>query len=208
LCHAAFAAVTEPDQLFLLAARGSRYTATMELRGLAMRRLWMILPCLVALAACTGNAPPPEGPPQPSVHASFPPGAVANVIRVDALDPLPLRTAELVAPDGTTTAASSIDVAANPRTLAGQGAFDDPWRTSGLGANGLNPMPAATTDPTVYSHHQLLLTVSTAQLAPPDPVAYARDWQSYKIRLGFAKSQNTLDIRDIPAPEPPPPPNE
>lgn len=171
-----------------------------------MRRLWMILPCLMALAACTSNAPPPQGPPQASVRAAFPPGAVANVIRVDALDPLPLRTAELVAPDGTATAASSIDVEADPQSLAGQRAFNDPWRSSILAANGLNPLPAATTDPTVYSRHTLLMTVSTAELAPPDPVAYGRDWKSYKIRLGFAQAGETLDVREIPAPEPPPEP--
>lgn len=171
-----------------------------------MRRYWMILPCLLALAACTANAPPPEGPPQPSVQASFPSGAVTNVIHVDALDRLPLRTAELIAPDGTATLATSVDAEANPETLAGESAFKDPWRASNLEANGFNPAPAATTDPTVNSRHQLLLTVSRAQISPPDPVAYARDWQGYKIRLGFAGPGNQLEMRDIPAPEPPPAP--
>jgi hypothetical protein len=170
-----------------------------------MRRFWMILPCLVVLAACA-DAPPPVGAPPPGVTASFPPGAPVNVIQVKALDPLPLRTAELVAPDGSTTPASSIDVDANPTTLAGQKAFNDPWRTSSLGPNGLNPMPDATSDPSVYSQHQLLMTVSTAQIAPPDPVAYRRDWQNYKIRLGFAGSGHQLETREIPAPEPPPEP--
>lgn len=171
-----------------------------------MRRFWTILSCLALLAACT-DAPPPAAAPAPGVTASFPPGALANVIQVKALDPLPLRTAELVAPDGTTTPASSIDADANPTMLAGQHAFKDPWRTSSLGPNGLNPMPDATVDPTVYSEHQLLMTVSTAQIAPPDPVAYGRDWQSYKIRLGFAGSGHQLETREIPAPQPPPPPN-
>jgi hypothetical protein len=170
-----------------------------------MRRFWMIVPCLAVLAACT-EAPPPAAAPPPGVTASFPPGALANVVQVRALDPLPLRTAELVAPDGTTTPASSIDVSANPTAIAGQTAFKDPWRTSSLGPNGLNPMPDATSDPTVNSQHQLLLTVSIAQIAPPDPVAYRRDWQSYKIRLGFVGSGHQLETRDIPAPEPPPEP--
>ena len=159
-----------------------------------MRRFWMILPCLVLLAACA-DAPPPDTGPAPGMRASFPPGAVANVIRVDALDPLPLRSAELVAPDGSTTAASSIDVQSNPQTIAGQHAFNDPWRSSSLGPNGLNPAPDATSDPSPYSIHQLLLTISTAEIAPPDPVAYRRDWTNYRIRLGFAGGGHALDMR-------------
>jgi hypothetical protein len=170
-----------------------------------MRRFWMILPCLAAIAACT-DAPPPLAVPPPSVTATFPPGGLANVIQVNALDALPLRTAELVAPDGATTPASSIDVEANPVTLAGQRAFNDPWRTSSIGPNGINAAPQATTDPAVYSQHQLLMTISTAQIAPADPVAYRRDWQNYKVRLGFAGSGHQLDMREIPAPEPPPNP--
>ena len=170
-----------------------------------MRRFWMILPCLAVLAACT-DAPPPIAAPAPGVTASFPPGGLVNVIQVNALDPLPLRTAELIAPDATATPASSIDADANPKTIAGQSAFKDPWRTSSLGTNGLNPMPDASIDPSVYSLHQILMTVSTAQIAPPDPVAYRRDWQGYKIRLGFAGAGNQLEMREIAAPEPPPEP--
>ena len=171
-----------------------------------MRRVWMILPCLLVLAACA-DAPPPEAGPAPSVRASFPPGADVNVIRVDAFDPLPLRTAELVAPDGSTTPAGSIDAEANPKMLAGQHAFSDPWRSSSLGPNGLNPAPDATTDPSPYSTHQLLMTVSTAQISLPDAVAYRRDWAGYKIRLGFAGGGHQLEMREIPAPEPPPMPS-
>jgi hypothetical protein len=65
-------------------------------------------------------------------------------------------------------------------------------------------MPGATSDPSPYAIHQLLLTVSTAEIATPDPVAYRRDWQSYKIRLGFAGGGHALDMREIPAPKPPP----
>lgn len=170
-----------------------------------MRRFRMILPGLLLLAACT-DAPPPTAPPPPGVTARFPPGGLSNTIQVNALDRLPLRTAELIAPNGSATPASSIDVVANPEVLAGQRAFNDPWRTSSLGPNGINPAPQATTDPMANARHQLLMTVSTAQITPPDPVAYGRDWQSYRIRLGFAQSANTLDFREIPAPEPPPPP--
>ncbi len=82
----------------------------------------MILPSLLALAACA-DAPPPRLGPQPGVRASFPPGSVVNVIRIDALDPAPLRKAALIAPDGTATEATSLDVDANPQTLGGQSAL-------------------------------------------------------------------------------------
>jgi hypothetical protein len=167
-----------------------------------MRRFWMILPFLLVLGACA-DAPPPETGPLPGVKASFPPGAVVNVIQIDALDAMPLRTAELVAPDGSTTPSGSIDVEANPVRLGGQEAFRDPWRSSSLGPNGINPTPEAIVDPTPYSSHQLLLTVSSAQISLPDPVVYRRDWANYKIRLGFAGPGDRLETREIPAPQPP-----
>ena len=175
----------------------------LALLGDAMRRFWMILPSLIVLAACA-DAPPPSSGVQQGVRASFPPGGVAGVIRVDALDTLPLRTAELVAPDGTATPASSLDANPNPQTISGQAAIADPWRSSMLGANGINPLPSGAPDPLVRSRTLLLLTVSTADIALPDPVAYRRDWATYRIRLGFGAAGNRLDIREIPAPPPPP----
>jgi hypothetical protein len=199
-------------QLSLSAAAGSRYTdapidrAREEPRGIcdgiAMRRLLMIVPVLIVLAACAG-APPQAAGPQQGVRATFPAGSVVNVIRIDALDPAPLRAAALVAPDGTTTEATSLDVDANPQTLGGQYSLSDPWRNSMLG-NVTDPLPSGATDPVARSRTQLLLTVSTADIALPDPVAYRRDWANYKIRLGFGERGRQLDTREIPAPRPPP----
>jgi hypothetical protein len=167
-----------------------------------MRRLLLILPSLVVLAACA-DAPPPGGEiPLQGVTASFPPGAVTGVIRVDALETEPLRAAELVAPDGSATPANSVDVDPNPQRLTGQDAVADPWRSSGFGTNGINPLP---TNPPNFarSQTQLLLMVSTADIPLPDPVAYRQDWGKYKIRLSFAAGDQ-LDVREIPAPAPPP----
>ena len=169
-----------------------------------MRRWLMLLSCVIALAACAGAPPPGAGAPQPGVTARFPPGGVAGVIRVDVLDPLPLRTAALVAPDGTMTPASWLDVAANPVRLAGQTSLSDPWRASIFGTNGLNPLPSGPTDPAPRARTEVLLTVATADLTIADPVAYQRDWQGYRIRLGFAAAGDQLETRDIPAPAPPP----
>ena len=168
-----------------------------------MRRLLLILPPLVALAACADTPPPGADIPQPSLTASFPPGAVTGVIRVDALESAPLRAAELVAPDGSITPASSLDVDPNPQRLTGQSALADPWRSSGLGTNGINPLPI---NPPNFarSQNQLLLMVSTADIPLPDPVVYRQDWGKYKIRLSFAAGGDQLDVREIPAPAPPP----
>lgn len=169
-----------------------------------MRRWLMPLSCLIALAACAGAPPPGAGIPQPGVTAGFPTGGVAGVIRVDVLDPFPVRAAALIAPDGIATPASWLDVTANPERLAGASSLHDPWRPSALGTNGLNPLPAGPTDPALRARNQLLLTASTADLTLPDPVAYRRDWEHYRIRLTFAAADNQMETRDIPAPAPPP----
>jgi hypothetical protein len=168
-----------------------------------MRRWLMLLPCVIVLAACAGAPPPGAGAPQPGVTARFPPGGVAGVIRVDVLDPFPLRAAALVAPDGSTTPASWLDVSANPERLAGQTSLSDPWRPSILGSNGLNPLPSGSIDPAPRARNQVLLTASTADLTLPDAVAYRQDWAGYRIRLSFAAGDQ-LETRDIPAPAPPP----
>ena len=171
-----------------------------------MRRCLIIL-SLLALAACADGPPPATGP-QPGVRASFPPGGVVNVIRVDALDTAPLRTAELIAPDGSKTSARSVDVEANPAALGGQSARGDPWRSSMLGANDLDPrsnqLPTIGGGDSVFrSQTRLLLTEATADIPLPDPVAYRENWANYKIRLGFGAAGSQLDFREIAAPQPP-----
>jgi hypothetical protein len=169
-----------------------------------MRRLLPILPLLVALAACTDAPPPGADIPQQGVTASFPPGAVVNVIQVDARDSAPLRAAELVAPDGSTTPANWLNVDPNPQRLTGQDAVADPWRSSGFGTNGISPLPTTTGAPNfARSQNQLLMMISTADIPLPDPVVYRQDWAKYKIRLSFAAGDQ-LDVREIPAPAPPP----
>ncbi len=61
---------------------------------------------LALLTGCGGGGPAPL--PTGAVRAYFPKGAVADTIEVDAIDRLALRRADLVAPDGQTTAALSI----------------------------------------------------------------------------------------------------
>jgi hypothetical protein len=56
----------------------------------------------------------------------------------------------------------------------------------------------------MWSREQLLATVSSAEIALPDPVVYRRDWRRYRIRLTFGTPPGEVETREIPAPEPPP----
>jgi hypothetical protein len=168
-----------------------------------MRHLLLLLTSLAALAGCdAGGGPAPL--PGPHATASFPPGSVVNVIRVDVLDRLPLRAAALVAPDGTQTEASWLDVNDKVQASGGQFAMSSPWRGASAFAEA-NPalLPTANAEATFYSQKELLLMSADADIALPDPVVYRRDWQNYRVRLSFG-APGALVTRDIPAPQPPP----
>jgi hypothetical protein len=168
-----------------------------------MRRLLLILPSLLLFAGCdAGGGPAPL--PAPHVTAGFPPGAVVNVIKIDVLDNLPLRAAELVAPDGTATPASWLNINDKIQANTGQAAIASPWRSSAsFGDASPTMLPNAGTNGGYFSHTELLMMSADADITLPDPVAYRRDWQKYRIRLSFG-APSAPDIREIPAPQPPP----
>jgi len=160
-------------------------------------RLASLLPLLL-LAACEGGSGPSPLPVE-SVSASFPPHGLAEVILIDAVDPLPLRIAELIAPDGRVTMADAIDVTPQPGFAGGQNTGGDP---TGGGLTDLTlPDPIA---PGIRSEGRLLITISKAQIPLPDPVAYRHDWQRYRIRLEFGTPPGRIETRQIAAPEPTP----
>ncbi len=171
-----------------------------------MRRVLPALLPLVLVVACGGGGPAPL--PTASVHTGFPPRGIADLIVIDATDRLPLRLAELIAPDGTATPASTIDVNPSPRRDGGQRVVGDPWRGS-LPEDGNVAMNAAQgggfAAPAVLSQSQLLITLSSASIPLPDPIAYRRDWARYRIRLGFGTPPDAVETRELPAPEPLPP---
>ena len=189
-------------------------------RGEAMRRfrsalLPALLPLLAAVAGCDAAVAPaggPETPPgtvatQANLRVWFPPRGVVGTIEIDAVERLPLQTAQLIAPDGTVTAASSIDSTTTPTVAAGQWEAGHPFDAPvAIGASSLlavagPPGPAATA---IFAQKQLLATLSTADIPLSDPVAYRRDWQHYRIRLTFGTPPATIETRDLAAPEPPP----
>jgi hypothetical protein len=165
-------------------------------------RLATCIGIILLLADCSaaGPTPVPTGP----VHASFPTGGVVNVIAVDAVDRLPLRQAELIAPDGHATAANSVTANPAPTQSFSQQYPVGPYSgtqfgVSSIGSNALSPGVIGTAP---QSQTQLLAVVSSASIPLPDPVAYRRDWQKYHIRLRFGDPPQ-VETREIAAPEPP-----
>jgi hypothetical protein len=167
-----------------------------------MRHLLFSFSVLVLLTACGDGGPAPL--PMQRVQAGFPPGGVANVIRIDAFDALPLRAAELIAPDGAATPADSVDARRAPTIERGQTALNSPWRGDLTGVSSVIAGPGGASDATLRGQTTLLLMVSTADIALPDPVAYRNDWAHYRIRLSFAAPGGEIETREVAAPQPPP----
>lgn len=171
-----------------------------------MRRSSFVLLCAIALGACAGDAEPPAQPATAELQVGFPSGGLADTIAVTAVERLPLHAAELVAPDGATTQASSIDVNAAPSVRTGQWVAGNPWETAltGTSATAALTAPDEQVNAALHSQVQLLAMVSQADIPLPDPVAYRRDWANYRVRLTFGTPPGELETREIPAPEPPP----
>jgi predicted small lipoprotein YifL len=158
---------------------------------------------LLLLAACGGEGPAPL--PNDQVRAGFPPGGVVNQIEVSAIDRLPLRGAELVAPDGHATPALSITANPAPTETFSQefpsGNYSGPnFGVSSIGSNALAPGVVGAAPNTQTT---LLAVISSASIQLPDPVAYRRHWQNYRIRLKFGDPPQ-VETREIAAPAPPP----
>ena len=154
-------------------------------------------------AGCGGGGPAPL--PTGRISAYFPAGGVADTIEVDAIERLALRRAELVAPDGRTTAAISIAARLAPSDSTALALPTGAYAGGALafGALAGNPPNAGIVGAAVQSQSQLLATVSSATIALPDPVAYRRAWQKYRIRLRFGDPPDA-ESREIAGPEPPP----
>jgi hypothetical protein len=118
-----------------------------------------------------------------------------------------LRAAELVAPDGSATPANWIDVNNSPSVATGQRVANNPWDTAVTGSSAAAALTTqdAEAGATLQGRVQFLGTISTAEIALPDPVAYRRDWTNYRIRLTFGTPPNDVATSEIAAPEPPPP---
>ena len=155
------------------------------------------------LAACgdSGLAPVPSD----QIRASFPPGGVVDVIEVDTVNHLPLRSAALIAPDGQVTQTSYLAVNPSPSATSYLALPTSPYAAIATGVGNLTTGLTPTVSTGSPQQQVTLQTVvSTASLPLPDPVDYRREWRDYRIRLDFGIPPGETETRDVPAPEPPP----
>ena len=178
--------------------------------GFALHRGAMTIPNLLLraaacvsfllLAACGSGGLPPL--PADRVEASFPPHGLADTIAIDALARLPLRRAELVAPDGRTTASGPIIVNPAPSATSYQNVAGHPYSGSLAGIGRPEAMLPPLSGAAPQTESRLLEMHATAEIALPDPVAYRRDWRRYRIRLVFGTPPAPVESEVIPAPAP------
>jgi len=164
----------------------------------------LVLLMIALLAACADDGSPPVAGDQTRVR--FPAGGVVDVIEVDAVNRLPLRKAELVAPDGLTTPASYLNVNPSPGVTSSQGLPNGPYAGNALGVGNIaagGPLPTLTGG-APQQRTAFLAMVSSATIPLPDPVEYRRAWQGYRVRLSFGDLPGDVETQEIRAPEPPP----
>jgi hypothetical protein len=169
-----------------------------------MRGVLSLLSAVILLAACADSGLPPLAADQ--IRARFPPGGVIDVIEVDAVDRLPLRKAELVAPDGLATPATYLNVVPSPGMTLDREFATSPYagNTFGYGNITANLVTPGGGVGAPQQWVAVLAMLSTASIPLPDPVEYRRDWRDYRIRLDFGDPPGAIETRELAAPEPPP----
>lgn len=165
-----------------------------------MRRALCLLVLLgpLALAACAGDRDRAISSP---VAAAFA-GDAADRIEVTVSDSQPVESAELVAPDGTATAAYQIDRSktveegGGPEPSVGVGVFGGSSGHIGtsVGINIPVGRSGAPSDPVIDSR---------ALIRVPDMAAYRAGWTGYRLRLHLGTTETNRRVMEIPAPRPP-----
>jgi len=106
--------------------------------------------------------------------------------------------------DGVVTGSSYLNVNDSPSLATGQWAGGNSWADAVTGNNALAALSLQRSEGSaaLRGQQQLLAIVSTAEITLPDPVAYRRDWQHYRVRLAFGTPPGEAETREIPAPAP------
>src|SRR5262245_16231756 len=139
-----------------------------------MRRLVHLPMLLFILAGCGNGDPPPDPPlgvPGSSAQLRVGFGGLVDTIEIAAIERRPLRAAELVAPDGSTTQSGPIAVDPSPRAAIGQWAAGNPWKDPVTGDSAMlamhlrHPQGGAA----IRAQDQILAMFSSAQIVLPDP---------------------------------------
>lgn len=162
-----------------------------------MKQLLGLL-ALLAVAACAGDDDRAISSP---VAATFVAGSTDR-IEVTVADRQPVETAELVAPDGTATAAyqidrsKTIDDGGGAQPSVGVGVFGGSSGRIGtsVGINFPVGRSGAPSDPVIDS--RIIIKV-------PDMASYRAGWTGYRLRLHLGTTETNRRVMEIPAPRPP-----
>ena len=136
------------------------------------------------ITACADEGAPWGGAPSESVTARF--DALSDVIVVNVVDRLPLRSAVLVEADGERVPAYSLDVGSSPVVVPSQ-------ETAIFMAS--PGVPRRVTRIGVIS--------STALIQLPDPTRYAQGWRDWRVELRIGDPGDAGRDVTLPAPKPP-----
>jgi hypothetical protein len=163
-----------------------------------------IIVTIVLLVACADGGQSPLAGDQ--VRVRFPAGGVVDVIEIDAVNRLPLRKVELIAPDGQATPASYLNVNPSPSVTSYQGLPNGPYAGDAFGVGNIAAgVPLLSlTGGAPQQRTAFLAMISTASIPLLDPVEYRRNWRSYRVRLSFGDAPGEVEAREVDAPEPPP----
>jgi hypothetical protein len=148
------------------------------------RRLLALAFSLPVIAACADEGAPWAGAPSESATARF--EALSDVIVVNVVDRLPLRSAVLVEADGERVPAYSLDVRSSPVVEPSQEA------AIFMASPGV---PRQVTRIGVMS--------STALIQLPDPTRYAQGWRDWRVELRIGDSGSGGRDVTLEAPKPP-----
>jgi hypothetical protein len=143
-----------------------------------------LVSAILVVAACAGDDVPWGGAPSEAASARF--EGLSDVIVVTVIDRLPLRSAELVAPDGERVAAYSLDVRSSPVVAPSQ-------ETAIFMASPGVPRQVT----------RLGAMSSTALIQLPDPTRYAKGWRDWRVELSIGDPGEAGREVTLPAPKPP-----
>lgn len=158
----------------------------------------LIALCFLALTACGYNSAVPAGIEESVTTAISPEDA--SIIVVNVSDPLPVKSARLVAPDGKTTEAFAVDRdrqtyssggGGQPNVGVGVGGGSNGGISTGIGIG----FPLFSSGSGQATHR---ITDSRIQIRIPDLAAYRTAWQRYAIAVDLDDGVNRRTFQMVP----------
>lgn len=158
----------------------------------------LTLLAFLALAACGYNSAPPGGIDESVTTTISPEDAAVIVVRVS--DPLPVKSARLIAPDGKLTEAFAIDRDRQTYSSSGGGQPNVGVGVSGGSSGGVSTgigigFPIFSSGSGQATHR---ITESRIEIRIPDLAAYRLNWQRYAIAVDLDDGVNRRAFQMIP----------